>query len=196
MSADGYLDRTLAEFMDDVAAETPAPGGGSVAAITAALAASLAAMVARLSRKHWEDAAGAVAQAESLRARVAPLAQEDAVAYETVLLARRLPSELEPDVRDAALGDALSRAADVPLAIAEAATDVASLAAELARLGNPNLHGDASAAAVLAEAAVRVAAKLVEINLATREGDERLLRAHELAEHARRCAREALEPRP
>jgi formiminotetrahydrofolate cyclodeaminase len=195
MSANGYLDRTLAEFMDDVAAETPAPGGGSVAAVVTALAASLAAMVARLSRKHWEDAAGAVAQAESLRARVAPLAEEDAVAYETVLLARRLPGDLDPDVRDAALGDALSRAADVPLAIAEAATDVASLASELARLGNPNLHGDASAAAVLAEAAVRVSAKLVEINLATREGDERLLRAHALTEQARQLARLALEPR-
>jgi methenyltetrahydrofolate cyclohydrolase len=195
MSPDGYLDKTLAEFMDDIAAETPAPGGGSVAAVVAALAASLAAMVARFSREHWEDAAGAVAQAESLRARVAPLAEEDAVAYETVLLARRLPTELEPEVRDAALGDALSRAADVPLAIAEAATDVASLAAELARLGNPNLHGDASAAAVLAEAAVRAAAKLVEINLATREGDARLLRARELAEQARSEARRALEPR-
>ena len=125
-------------------------------------------MAARFSKEQWEDAAGAVAQAEALKARLLPMAEEDALAYENVLLALRMPKDVDEEVRDAAIGDALSRATDVPLAIAEASLDVATLACELAERGNPNLHGDAAAAVFLAEAAVRASANLVEINLATR----------------------------
>jgi methenyltetrahydrofolate cyclohydrolase len=189
-----FSDQTVRELCDTVAAETSAPGGGSVAAIAGGLAASLVAMAARFSTDEWEDAAGAVAQAEALRARLLPLADEDANAYENFLLARRMSREVEPELRDAAIGDALSRAADVPLAIAEAAHDVACLAAELAERGNPNLRGDAAAAALLAEAAVRATANLVEINLATHEEDERVRRARELVEVTRRIGRRVLEP--
>jgi formiminotetrahydrofolate cyclodeaminase len=191
-----FSSQTVQEFCDTVAAETSAPGGGSVAAVTASLAASLTGMVARFSTEQWEDAAGAVAQAEALRARLLPLAEEDARAYENFLLALRLPKEVDEEVRDAAIGDALSRAADVPLAIAEAALDTATLAAELADRGNPNLQGDAATAVFLSEAAIRASANLVEINLATREGDERLDRARGLVETARRISRRVLEPPP
>jgi formiminotetrahydrofolate cyclodeaminase len=189
-----FSSQNVAEFCDTISAETSAPGGGSVAAVVGALGAALAAMAARFSKEQWEDAAGAVAQAEALKARLLPLADEDARAYENVLLALRMPNEVDEEVRDAAIGDALSRAADVPMAIAEAAVDVATLGCELAQRGNPNLHGDAAAAVFLAEAAVRTSANLVEINLATREGDERLDRARDLVEHVRRISRRALEP--
>jgi formiminotetrahydrofolate cyclodeaminase len=192
----GFSSQTLADFCESVAAQTSAPGGGSVAAIVAGFAASLAAQTGRFSAEHWEDAAGAVAQAEALRARVLPLADEDARAYESFLLARRMPKEVETEVRDAAIGAALSRAADVPLAIAEAALDVASLACELAERGNPNLRGDAATAVLLAEAAVRATANFVEINLGMREEDERVTRARELVERARRISRRVLEPAP
>ena len=191
-----FSSQTVGEFCDTVAAESSAPGGGSVAAVVTTFAASLAAMAARFSGEQWEDAAGAVAQAEALRARALPLADEDARAYESYLAALHLPRELEPAARDAAIGEALSRAAEVPLAIAETALDVASLAADLAERGNPNLRGDAAAAALLAEASVRATANLVEINLATREGDERVERARELVETARRISRRVLEPAP
>jgi formiminotetrahydrofolate cyclodeaminase len=184
-----FSSQSVAEFCETIAAETSAPGGGSAAAITGSLAASLVAMAARFSKEQWEDAAGAVAQAEALRARLLPLAEEDSRAYENVLLALRMPKELDEEVRDAAIGDALSRAADVPMAIAEASLDVATLACELTERGNQNLLGDAAAAAFLAEAAVRASANLVEINLATREGDERLERARELVEMVRRTSR-------
>jgi formiminotetrahydrofolate cyclodeaminase len=159
-----------------------------------AFAASLTAMAARFATEQWEDAPGAVAQAETLRARVLPLAEEDARAYESFLLARRMSKDFDPQVRDAAIGEALSRAADVPLAIAEAALDVASLAAELVERGNPNIRGDAATAVLLSEAAVRATANLVEINLGTRDGDERIERAHELVEMSRRISRQVLEP--
>jgi formiminotetrahydrofolate cyclodeaminase len=192
----GFSEQTVGDLCETVAAETSAPGGGSVAAVAGAFAASLVGMAARFSSEQWEDAAGAVAQAETLRARLLPLADEDARAYENFLLARRMPQDVEPEVRDAAIGDSLSRAADVPLAIAEASHDVACLAGDVAERGNPNLRGDAATAALLAEAAVRATANLVEINLATREGDERIARARELAEMTRRISRRVLEPAP
>jgi methenyltetrahydrofolate cyclohydrolase len=192
----GFSSQTVADFCETLAAETSAPGGGSVAAIVLGFAASLAAMAARFSSEHWEDAAGAVAQAEALRARALPLADEDARAYESFLVARRMPEALEPEVRDAAIGAALSRAADVPLAIAETGIDVATLACELAERGNPNLRADVATAVLLSEAAVRATANLVEVNLGTREGDERVERARELCEMARRIRRRVLEAAP
>lgn len=189
-----FQDVTVQELCETVAAQTSAPGGGSIAAIVTAFAASLTAMAARFATEQWEDAPGAVAQAETLRARVLPLAEEDARAYESFLLARRMSKDFDPQVRDAAIGEALSRAADVPLAIAEAALDVASLAAELVERGNPNIRGDAATAVLLSEAAVRATANLVEINLGTRDGDERIERAHELVEMSRRISRQVLEP--
>ena len=167
-----------------------------MAAVVTEMAAALVAMVGRFSREHWDGAAGAIAQAETLRARVAPLAQEDADAYEMVLTAMRMPKDLEPEVRNNLIGDALSRAADVPLRIAEVGTDVAELAAEVAECGNPNLRGDAAAGALLGEAAARVAANLVAINLATTETDERIGRARELEHIAHRAVARALAAGP
>jgi len=191
-----FQDVTVQELCETVAAQTSAPGGGSIAAIVTAFAASLTAMAARFATEQWEDAPGAVAQAETLRARVLPLAEEDARAYESFLLARRMSKDFDPQVRDAAIGEALSRAADVPLAIAEAALDVASLAAALVERGNPNIRGDAATAVLLSEAAVRATANLVEINLGTRDGDERIERARGLVEMSRRISRRVLEPTP
>ena len=182
-----YADMPFEELLDTIAAETPAPGGGSVAAFVAEMAASLAAMAARFAHD-WDGAAGAVAQAETLRHRAAPLTDADAVAYENVLTAMRMPQELEPEVRNTLIGETLSRAADVPLAIAECAASVAELAAEIAVCGNPNLRGDAAAAAILAASAARVAANLVEINLSTVEGDDRVERAREIVRSADRAA--------
>lgn len=187
-----YADLPFEELLDTIAAETPAPGGGSVAAFTTEMAASLAAMAARFAQGHWDGWAGALAQAEALRHRAAPLAEEDAVAYENVLTAMRMPKELEPEVRNTLIGETLSRAADAPLEIAACAVDVAELAAEIAISGNPNLRGDAAAAALLASSAVRVASNLVEINLSTVEGEERIARARALVRSSEHAAARAV----
>ena len=186
-----YTDMPFEELLDTIAAETPAPGGGSVAAFVTEMAASLAAMAARFAHD-WDGAAGAVAQAETLRHRAAPLAAEDAVAYENVLTAMRMPEELESEVRNTLIGETLSRAADIPLLIAETASDVAELASEIAVQGNPNLRGDAAAASLLAASAVRVAANLVEINLSTMEGEDRVERARTLVAGTEKAAERAL----
>jgi methenyltetrahydrofolate cyclohydrolase len=186
-----YTDLPFEELLDRIAAETPAPGGGSVAAFVTEMAASLAAMAARFAHD-WDGAAGALAQAETLRHRAAPLADENSIAYENVLTAMRMPKELEPEVRNALIGETLSRAADVPLQITDCAASVSELAAEIAEHGNPNVRGDAAAAAILATSAARVAANLVEINLTTVEGDDRVERARAFVRSAERAAREAL----
>jgi formiminotetrahydrofolate cyclodeaminase len=186
-----YLDTPLAELLDMVAAKTAAPGGGSAAALGVAMGAGLVAMAARFS-VDWDGAGGALAQAEALRARVAPLAQADAEAYAEALEVLRRPGDGDADERDRRIGDALSRAAEVPLQIAAVAADVAELAADVVELGNPNLRGDAAAAAILAEAGARIAANLVTINLTMHEEDERVARALALADAATRAAKRAV----
>ncbi len=194
--ADPYLDARLGDFVDLLAARTPAPAGGSAAAVVVAMAAGLAEMAGRFSDGHWEGARGAVAQARVLRERAAPLARADAEAYEAALAAMRGQSVQPAGASDRELGEALGRAAQVPLEIAAIGSDVALLAAELAERGNPNLRGDAAAAAVLAEAGARAAANLVEINLSATAGDERVARARSLADAAASAARRSLAPAP
>jgi formiminotetrahydrofolate cyclodeaminase len=120
------------------------------------------------------------------------LAQEDAAAYSLALAVLREPGGAGPEERDARIGDALSHAAEVPLQIAEVAADIAALAADVVERGNPNLRGDAAAAAVLAEAAARISANLVAINLTMQEEDERVARALMLADNATRSAKQAV----
>ena len=128
-------------------------------------------MTARLSADHWGAAGAAVAQAEALRARLAPLAQEDAAAY-LKALERMRPGDEGETGRDAGIAAALMDAAAVPLRIAEASADVAELAAEISRLGNPAVSADAIAAVALAQAAAKAAAHIVGVNLRVTSEDE------------------------
>jgi formiminotetrahydrofolate cyclodeaminase len=155
----------------------PGPAGGSAAALATMMASGLVRLVARVSHD-WDEAPGIAAQAAALGDRSLALADEDHVAYAHALEQLRTPD------RDAALGKALHRAAEVPLRIAETAADVAALAALAARDGDDAVRGDAWAAATLAEAASIAAARLVHINLATRPDDELSLRADAAARAA------------
>jgi methenyltetrahydrofolate cyclohydrolase len=186
------LDSPLREFLDTLAGEGPAPGGGSAAALVVAMSAGLVAMVARASKGHWDEAGGVVGQAEAFRARVAPLAQADADAYEEALNALRKREQLEERYRDQQLRQALERAAEIPLKIAEAGCDLASLAALLVERGNPEVRADAAVAAVLAEGGTRAAAKLVLVNLAAAGNDDRVRQAQALVEQASEAAHRAL----
>jgi formiminotetrahydrofolate cyclodeaminase len=127
--------------------------------VTGAIAAALAGLVAR-----FADDAPATAEAESLRARLLELADEDGEAY-TAFIATRSDADRE-------------RTIDVPVAIAETAADVRRLAGRLPT--NASTVGDAEAAAELAGAAARVGARLVELNLRGKD-DDRLGRARAAA---------------
>jgi len=189
-----YLKQPLAGFLDLVASDEPAPGGGAVAAVAVALAARLSGMSARLSAGHLADANELAERADLLRRRVAPLAQEDATAYGHVLAAYRTPDDGDPEFRQERIRTALSGAAEVPLDIADPGAEVAGVAARLAREGNPNLRDDAIAATLLAEAATRAAAALVRINTAAGDiSDDRPERARRYATRAVGAAREIAE---
>ena len=185
------LDLRVREFLQEVASADRAPASGSVAAFVTAAAAGLLAKVARASKGDWAGAGGIAAQAESLRERVAPIAQLDADEYEAALRARAEAGETTGERRDFALGRAYAAAAEPPLRIAEAATDVALLSLDVVQNGEPSLRVDAAAAGMLAAAAARAAAELVAVNLTASAADERVLRARRLAEEAARAADEA-----
>ena len=193
MVGDNLLDAPLGEFLDTLAGEGPAPGAGSAAAIVVAMAAGLVAMVARASKEYWPEAGGAIGQAEAFRARVAPLAQADAEVYREALTALRRREALEERYRDQQLRAALERAAEIPLKIAEAGSDLACLAALLVENGNPEVRADAAAASLLAEGGARAAAKLVEINLGTTEDDPRVRHVQTLVAVAAEASERALK---
>lgn len=159
-----FLEASLGRFLELVAADEPAPGGGAAAAVTAALAAGLVGMAARFSHSQLPDAPARAERADRMRIEVAGLGQRDAEAYRCVLAAYRLPKEPDPQARRQHIHRSVEYAAQVPLQIAEISAQVATAAAELAERGNPNLRGDALAAVFLADAAARSAAELVRLN--------------------------------
>ena len=181
-------DRSLGQFLEQVAAESPSPGGGSSCALACALAAGLVEMAAgfTLARDEYaelhERMTRVRARAGELRARSLELAEEELHVYAAVLEVMREPAENSG--RSERLDAALSDATDSPLAIARAAAEVAELAAEAARTGNRHLRGDAVAGALLAEAACAAAARLADLNLADRPQDPRRNEASELPNRA------------
>jgi formiminotetrahydrofolate cyclodeaminase len=174
-----YLELRLEDFLDEVATPDLLPGGGFVAAASVAMAAGLVTMAGRIAGREWPEGRGVAAQAESLRKRITPLAVLNADAYESAVATLRGGGSSRGS-RDEAIASALERAAEIPLEIAEAGVDVVALAALVAERGEPALRADAAVAALLAHAGVRAAAALVEVNLGTTTGDERVERAHDL----------------
>lgn len=161
----GFLDLPLGRFLDLVAGHEPAPGGGAVAAIAAAMAAGLVAMAARFSADQMVEASAIAQRCDGRRADLVDLADRDAVAYGAVLAALRLPREPDPQARRDRVGAAWLEATAAPTQVAEACAGIGADAAAVARDGNPNLRGDALTAAHLAAACARSAAHLAETNV-------------------------------
>ena len=181
-------ERDLRDVLDHIAGPSTAPGAGAVAGVVVAMAAGLIASAARRS-DDWEEGKSVAAEAQALRSRVERLAEANEEAY---LRARALIDGASDDGgRDEAIGHALDTAAELPLAIAECAYDVALLGAEAAAHAARGGAEDAAAASVLAEAAARAVAGLVAVNLVSRPGDERVVHVQRLADAATQAARRA-----
>jgi methenyltetrahydrofolate cyclohydrolase len=188
-----FPDQPVGQFLDQVAARTPAPGGGGAAATTAALAAGLVAMAARFSAAQLPDAAELARAADDLRHRAAELVTEDGQAYQSVLDALAQPRDAGTGERDQRIRAAVERATAIPEEMTQIAARVAGMAARMAAEGNPNLRGDSLSAAILAEAAARSAACLVDINVGLGGlGSDRSLRAAQAVATARSAAQRAL----
>ncbi len=164
---------SLSGFISSVASSNPVPGGGSVAALTGALAAALTQMVAGLTVGKKKYAAVESEMKELARKAVAAgnalaaLVKRDAEAYSKVSEAYKLAKEPADAAarRAAVITSALLEAAEVPLETARRCVEVAELAAVVAEKGNANAVTDAGVAALLAEASCRGAAYNVRVNL-------------------------------
>lgn len=188
---------TLPGFLEALAAGTPAPGGGAAAAITAALAAALAGMTARLAVGRndpgGEGLAQAVTAADELRARLVELADRDSRAFTGVLAALRLPAEGAEHAL--ARRAAWREAAQVPAEVIRCCREVALLARRMVRDGRPSAAGDALMAALLAAAAAAGSQVNLRLNVqsAGRPEDLRVLadQAEILLRDTQRAAAEA-----
>ena len=167
---------TLEETLERLASDSPAPGAGASAAWCCALAAALVEMVARVMIARGEDRSdmqSRLRRAGELRADALRLAGEDAAAYKAVI-----------DAPPERMAETLAAAADPPLAIAEASAETGKLAAGAAADATGPVRGEADTAVLIAAAATRAAARLVELNLGATPDDPRLARARELASEA------------
>ncbi len=166
---------TVARFVDEVSTESPAPGGGSVAALSGSLGAALAAMVANLTigkkgyEAAWDDLRSVAEEGQWLKARLVRAIDEDTEAFNAVMDALRLPKSTpdEQAERDRATADAYRRAANVPLETARLCLEAMRLSQKVAETGNRNSASDAGVAALTARAGVEGAALNVLINLAS-----------------------------
>jgi glutamate formiminotransferase/formiminotetrahydrofolate cyclodeaminase len=164
---------TVSKFLDDLASELPAPGGGSVAALGAALASALVSMVSNLTigkekyREKWEKMREIVAESERLREKSLKLMSDDIEAFNAYMAALKAPKETEEQksARKAELEKAAKQATEAPLSTLEICVEASRLAASAAEHGNRNAATDAGSAAVFAEAAGKAAAYNVRINL-------------------------------
>ena len=164
-----------ASFLDDLAAGTPAPGGGSAAAHAGAMGAALVAMVARLTigKKNYQAVQAQMneilKQAERLRAELTEAVLADSAAFEAVMAAFKLPknTEKEESDRNTAIEEATKGAAQVPLKVSHKAVIVMELAERAVALGNLNAISDAASAAAMARASLTAAGYNVRVNVAS-----------------------------
>jgi glutamate formiminotransferase len=171
--AGSLLRLSLREFADELSMDSPTPGGGSAAALCAALAAALSAMVANLTvgKKGYEaveqEMKEAAVRAQSFKDDLLRAVDEDTRAFNKVMDAFKLPRASEDQVKEKedAVERAFKEATLVPLAVLEKSIAILELAKVVATKGNKNSLSDAGVAGVIAEAAARGASDNVKINL-------------------------------
>ena len=163
----------LREFCNETLSDSPAPGGGSVAALMGALGASLGGMVANLSagKRGWDDKleyfSGWAVKAQQLKDELLSLVDEDTAAFNKVMDAFALSKESaeEKAARSAAIEQATKYAAEVPLKVMETASKSYELLAGMAEKGNPASVSDVGVGALATRACIEGAALNVRINL-------------------------------
>ncbi len=175
----GGLRAGVEPFIEQLAAPTATPGGGSAAAATGAMAAGLASMVASMSRgkkaylQYESQLSEALGRLSQLREELKSAIDADAESYNTVMKAYKSAKSSDgksdgnanANDGDSAISAALKQATGIPLGVAENVVEVAKIAASLKPITNPNMKSDLTTAIALAKAALEGAAANVEINL-------------------------------
>ena len=165
----GGLRAGVEPFIEQLAAPTATPGGGSAAAASGAMAAGLAGMVASMSRgkkayvQYESQLSEAITRLSQLREELKAAIDADAESYNLVMKAYKAAKESSGG--DTAINAALKQATSVPLGVAEKVVEVAKIATKLAPITNPNMKSDLTTAIALAKAALEGALANVEVNL-------------------------------
>lgn len=168
------LAMTLKDFVEEVASESPAPGGGSIAAYVGALGVALGTMVANLSSHkrgwddRWEEFSDWAEQGQRLKAQLMHFVDEDTRAFNQLMEAHRLPQNTDAakKTRAQAIEAATQYATKVPFQVMEVALEAMEVIQNMAVLGNPNSVSDAGVGAMCARTAVLGAYLNVQINAA------------------------------
>jgi formiminotetrahydrofolate cyclodeaminase len=166
-------DLSIKEFLAKTASNSPVPGGGSVAALSASIAASLSEMVANLTigkkgfEDQEEDMKRIVKEASDFKDKLVQEIDRDAEAFDEVMAAFRLPkgTEKEKNLRIEAIQNALKHASLVPLGVSQDAFKIMELAGEVVRNGNKNAVTDGAVGVMMAKTAVLAALYNVRVNL-------------------------------
>lgn len=173
------IDKSVLQFIDSVASKEPAPGGGSVAALSGAIGAALSNMVSNLTvgkkfyNEYSDDIKASIAKqyeaVEELKAELVQLIDEDTEAYNQVMAAFKLPKDTDEDKakRTQAIQKSYNLALQVPLRTARQSLEVLKLQSELIEYGNPNAITDIGVSVLLCNAAVEGAILNVKINLSS-----------------------------
>ncbi len=167
-----FTGKTVNEFTEALASGSPAPGGGSAAALAGALAASLAAMVCNLTigrdrfKDHDAEMKEILSKVECLREELVELVNKDTDAFMGVMSAFKLPKESEgqKNKRTMAIQEAFKHAAELPLRACRSCRQILQVSAAIVEHGNPNAISDAGVCALLAGAGARGAALNVRTN--------------------------------
>ena len=186
---EGLRAMTLVEFADELSGDSPAPGGGSTAALAGSLSAALSSMIASVTfgtagmEEHRPVMETVGSRAQTLKDWFLEAVDRDTDAFNAVMAAMRLPrvSPTDIDARDAAMAAANLEATTVPLEMIERAGDALELALTVAKDGNPRTISDAGVAGAMAVAAAEGASLNVRINLEDLEDTAELVARHDSA---------------
>lgn len=167
------IEKPLTKFLDELASPSPAPGGGSVAALSGAIGAALTSMVCNLTlgKKKYQGVEAEIQKtlhaSEQLRRTFTRLIDDDTAAFNKVMEAYGLPKESgdQTALRTAAIQEATKEATLIPLEVMKHIVDALSLARIVAEKGNTNSISDAGVSALMLSAAAESAALNVNINL-------------------------------
>jgi len=195
-AASKLISMSLADFADETASESPAPGGGSISAYMGALGASLATMVANLSShkkgwdSRWEEFGNWAEQGQNYKDELLRLVDLDTTAFNKIMEAFSLPkgSDAEKAARNEAIQDATKYAIEIPFKVMQTSYDSLTLIRAMVEQGNPNSVTDAGVAALCARSAVMGAFMNVKINASGYKDkafvDDTLKRGEELEQKA------------
>jgi len=173
-NAKKLIDNNLRDFANITASESPAPGGGSVAAYLGVLGVSLATMVANLSShkkgwdQRWKEFGDQAEKGQQLKDKLLKLVDADTASFNAIMNAYSLPKSTseEKAIRDKAIQDATKKAIEVPMEVMLTSLESMSLIRSMAETGNPNSVSDAGVGALCARSAIMGAYLNVKINCA------------------------------